>query len=68
VLALDTLRETVLDAESRSVDDQVDWLDDQHVVYHLPKTGGADIWALRVDQAEAPRVLVEGGYSPSIVR
>jgi WD40 repeat protein len=68
VLPLDTLRETVLDAESRSVDDQVDWLDDQHIVYHLPKTGGADIWALRVDHAEPPRILVEGGYSPSIIR
>jgi hypothetical protein len=68
VLPLDTLRETVLDAESRSVDDQVDWLDDQHIVYHLPKTGGADIWALRVDGAEPPRILVEGGYSPSIIR
>jgi hypothetical protein len=68
VLPLDTLRETVLNAESRSVDDQVDWLDDQHIVYHLPKTGGADIWALRVDGAAPPRMLVEGGYSPSIIR
>jgi hypothetical protein len=68
VLALDTFQETVLEAESRSVDDQVDWLDDEHVVYHLPKARGADIWALRVDRAEPPRVLVAGGYSPSVVR
>ncbi len=68
VLQLDTLQETVLDAESRSVDDQVDWLDDEHVVYHLPKARGADIWALRVDRPEPPRVLVPGGYSPSVMR
>lgn len=68
VLDLATMSETVLDWETRSVDDQVDWLDDQHVVYHLPKSGGADIWALRTDRAEEPRVLVAGGYSPSVLR
>jgi hypothetical protein len=68
VLTLDTLREKVLDAETRSVDDQVDWLDDEQVVYHLPKAGGADIWALRVDRPEPPRLLIQGGYSPSIIR
>ena len=68
VLDLGTMAETVLDWETRSVDDQVDWLDDQHVIYHLPKSGGADIWALRTDRAEEPRLLIEGGYSPAVVR
>jgi hypothetical protein len=68
VLDLQSMRETVLDREARSVDDQVDWLDADHVVYHLPKSRGADIWALRADGTEAPRVLVEGGYSPSVLR
>jgi hypothetical protein len=68
VLDLATMTETVLESETRSVDDQVDWLDDQHVVYHLPKSGGADIWALRTDRAEEPRILVRGGYSPSVIR
>lgn len=68
LLDLATMAETVLEWESRSVDDQVDWLDDHHVVYHLPKSGGADIWALRTDRAEAPRLLIAGGYSPAVVR
>jgi hypothetical protein len=68
VLDLETMAETVLDWETRSVDDQVDWLDDQRVVYHLPKSGGADIWALNTDRAEAPRLLIAGGYSPAVVR
>jgi hypothetical protein len=68
VLDLKTMAETVLEWETRSVDDQVDWLDDQHVVYHLPKSGGADIWSLRTDHADAPRLFITGGYSPSVVR
>jgi hypothetical protein len=68
VLDLAAMGETVLESETRSVDDQVDWLDDQHVVYHLPKSGGADIWALRTDRAEAARLLITGGYSPAVVR
>jgi hypothetical protein len=68
VLDLATMKETVLDWEQRSVDDQVDWLDDNHVVYHLPKTGGADVWVLRTDAAEPPRVLISGGYSPSVIQ
>jgi hypothetical protein len=68
VLDLATMSETVLETETRSVDDQVDWLDDEHVVYHLPKSGGADIWALRTNHPEEPRLLIAGGYSPSVVR
>jgi hypothetical protein len=68
LLDLATLAETVLESETRSVDDQVDWLDDRNVVYHLPKSGGADIWALRTDRTEPPRVLIAGGYSPAVVR
>ena len=68
VLDLTTMEETLLGAETRSVDDQVDWLDNEHVVYHLPRSGGADVWSLRVDRPEAPALLIRGGYSPSVVR
>ena len=68
VLELDSMRETVLETEQRSVDDQVDWLDDDHVVYHLPKTNGADVWVLAINGQEAPRLLIEGAYSPSVLR
>ena len=35
ILSLDTMAETIVSRETRSVDDQVEWLDDQRVVYHL---------------------------------
>jgi WD40-like Beta Propeller Repeat len=68
VLNLETMTETVLDAEQRSVDDQVEWLDNTHVIYHLPVSEGADIWSLRTDQPEAPQLLIKGGYSPAVLR
>jgi hypothetical protein len=65
-------KETPL-TETRSVDDQVDWLDNTQVVYGLPRTTGAgaatsDIWAVGVDSGAAPHVLVHDGWSPAVVR
>ncbi|MGC7102037.1 TolB family protein [Amycolatopsis lurida] len=65
VLDLATLRETPL-AETRSVDDQVVWLDSQTIAYELPRDGGSDIWAVPADGSGAPRLLVPWGASPSI--
>jgi hypothetical protein len=68
ILDLKTLAEQPLWKESRSVDDQVEWLDAAHVVYHLPNgSTGADIWVAAVDGGSPPRVLVPGGYSPAVV-
>ena len=68
VLDLTTLSDTALDAESRSVDDQVEWLDDGHVMYHLPASRGADIWVMSVDGKTPPRLLIPLAYSPAVVR
>ena len=68
VLELTTLADTPLDAERRSVDDQVDWLDDGHVIYHLPATRGADIWVLNVDGKTPAQLLIPLAYSPAVVR
>jgi hypothetical protein len=68
VLDLSTSQELVLDAETRSVDDQVEWLDDAQVIYHQPSSHGADIWTLRVDNREPPRLLLTGAYSPAVIR
>jgi hypothetical protein len=57
-----------LTQEMRSVDDQVDWLDDEHVMYHITGSRGADIWSLRTDDTEAPRMLRQYAYSPAVVR
>jgi hypothetical protein len=59
-------------AETRSVDDQAEWLDDSTVLYGLPRTGQsgaatADIWAVRADGSGAPTVLVADAWSPAVV-
>ena len=69
VLQLDTLTETVL-AETRSVDDQVEWLDENTVLYGLPRDGSpgdSDIWALERTGGE-PQLFLEHAWSPAVVR
>lgn len=68
VLELATMKEIELAREERSVDDQVDWLDDDHILYHNPGDDGSAIWVLRRDNSEAPRILLAGAYSPSVSR
>lgn len=72
VYDLATGKET-LPTETRSVDDQVEWLDDSTVVYGLPRTSAsgaatADVWAVPADGTGAPRVLVHDAWSPAVVR
>ncbi len=56
-------------AETRSVDDQAEWLDDATVLYGLPRSGSAtDVWAVPADGGGAPRVLVPDAWSPAVVR
>ncbi|GAA4239951.1 PD40 domain-containing protein [Actinomadura meridiana] len=56
--------------ENRSVDDQVAWLDNEHVMYAVPKASGgrttADIWAAPVDGGQ-PRLLIPDADSPTLV-
>jgi hypothetical protein len=69
LLELSTMTETPLIRETRSVDDQVEWLDDDRVIYHL--TAGntaADMWVLAVDGSAPPRQLITGAFSPAVVR
>jgi Tol biopolymer transport system component len=72
VLDLATMTETAL-GETRNVDDQIEWLDDQHVVYALaesgpPRTTATDVWVVPVDGSAPPRVLIPQAYSPAVVR
>ncbi len=56
-------------AETRSVDDQVEWRDDKTVLYALPSdTGGRayDTWAAPADGSGAPTLMVQGASSPSM--
>jgi hypothetical protein len=69
VLDLDTMAERPLWNESRSVDDQVEWLDDGRVMYHL--TGGstaADIWSASIDGKTPPTLVLPDAYSPAVLR
>jgi len=71
VLDLATGTETML-AESRSVDDQVEWLDDGRVVYGLPGSGSdapqSNVWVVPADGSGAPRVLIPKAWSPAVLR
>lgn len=62
--------ETVL-SEQRSIDDQLEWLDDSTVVYGVPRddTGmDSDIWALATDAGAQPVLFIEHAWSPAVVR
>ncbi|MEU8820384.1 hypothetical protein [Actinoplanes sp. NPDC048796] len=72
VYDLRTGQETVL-AETRSVDDQAEWLDDGTVLYGLPRTNDSgaatsDVWAVPADGSGKPRVLVQDAWSPAVIR
>ncbi|NQX27488.1 hypothetical protein HQQ81_09010 [Microbacteriaceae bacterium VKM Ac-2854] len=69
VLDLASGAETVL-AEQRSVDDQVVWLDDDTLLYGLPRVdqpGDTDIWSIGVGASAPPALLVPHAWSPSVV-
>jgi hypothetical protein len=60
-------------AEERSVDDQVEWWDNQHLVYSLqdegpPATIRPDLWTLAVDETGPARLLTASAFSPAVVR
>ena len=79
VLELATLIETPLAAEPLSVDDQVERLDDDHILYALPDyarprdpaqvrpVGVANIWILPLGGG-APRLFLAEADSPAVER
>ena len=52
----------------RSVDDQVEWYDDSHIVYHDSASQGTGVWMLSVDGVSEPRLLLPQAYSPAVQR
>jgi len=70
VLDLETGEELIL-PEARSVDDQLEWLDDETLLYGLPRPdepGAADVWSIRVDPSAEPRLFLPHAWSPAVVR
>jgi hypothetical protein len=63
VLDLDTLEDHGV-AESHSIDDQVEWLDDRRVLYGVDHA----VWTAPADGSGAPVRLIAGAGSPSVQR
>ncbi|KQW48845.1 hypothetical protein ASC77_08950 [Nocardioides sp. Root1257] len=71
VLDLATGDRTVLAGETRNVDDQVEWLDDDTLLYGVPRDdepGVSDVWELDTRPAAKPALLIEQASSPAVVR
>lgn len=70
VLNLSTLKETAL-SETRSVDDQAEWLDNDHVLYAMADDAtaiGVSILSVAADGSGQPRVFAKGAASPAVIR
>ena len=68
VIDLRTWTERDLPQGSRSVDDQVEWLDDDHVLYHDIDGESTALWMLPADGLNGPRVLLKDAYSGAVQR
>ncbi|WP_134765948.1 hypothetical protein [Nocardioides sp. 1609] len=71
VLDLATGTERLLTGQRATIDDQVEWLDDDTLLYGLPRSdeaGVTDVWSLDVDPDAEPRLLVADAWSPAVVR
>ncbi|WP_157749170.1 PD40 domain-containing protein [Jatrophihabitans sp. GAS493] len=59
-------------AETRSIDDQVAWLDDSTVMYGVPRSGSQaavdDVWKVPADGTGSPVLLIPQAWSPAVVR
>ena len=70
VLDLASGEETVLSGEQRSLDDQLEWLDDSTLLYGMPRTdepGVTDVWSIGLTAGAAPAVLIPQAWSPAVV-
>ena len=63
MLDLATMRETPV-SDARSVDDQVEWLDDAHVLYGVD----GSVWKANADGTGEPQRYIARADSPAAVR
>jgi dipeptidyl aminopeptidase/acylaminoacyl peptidase len=66
LLDLKTMHESPL-AETRSVDDQVDWLDSRTVAYGLSGDFGSDLWSVPADGTGTPQKIIDAAASPVVL-
>ncbi|NUL48815.1 hypothetical protein F7P69_26970 [Cellulosimicrobium funkei] len=70
VLDLASGERTVIDLE-RSIDDQLEWLDSDTLLYGLPREDAgwdADVYSLAAEADAEPELFIEHAWSPSVVR
>jgi hypothetical protein len=70
VLDLATLHARTL-AETRNVDDQIEWFDNEHVSYGLPESASSpvtDVWKVPAAGDGRPERVLTGAWSPAVVR
>jgi hypothetical protein len=68
ILDLASMSERPLDHGMRSIDDQVDWLDDRTIIFHDATGSSTGIWQMAVDEQTGPELLMADAYSPVAVR
>jgi hypothetical protein len=70
VLDVATMKDRPLAAESRYVDDQVEWLDNGHVLYAIqrPSSAASDVWLAPIDGSTTSRLYLSEASSPIVVR
>jgi hypothetical protein len=71
VLDLATRSERPIAAETRSIDDQIEWLDDHHVLYAVRRSlhsSSLDVWVAPLDNRAPARVFLLEAESPIVVR
>ncbi len=59
--------------EPKHIDDQIEWLDDRHILYAVGHSTSssvrrADVWQLAIDGATPPSIFLPDAESPAIVR
>jgi hypothetical protein len=65
VLDLATMQQKPL-AETRNVDDQAEWLDNDHVLY-TPVAQHPAVWSVAIDGSGQPKLVASGVVSPAVV-
>ena len=70
VLDLATDRERMVAAETRYIDDQVEWLDNSHLLYAIPRrtTVISDVWVAPIDGSAPARIFLSEAESPIVIR
>lgn len=58
-------------ADERSIDDQLEWLDNEHVLYSVPDKSSpavTNVWISRADGTGKAALFLDSAYSPAVMR